>query len=546
MRNVGGSQSTEQCADRPEKADVCGRTIVLFYSSSQAGYLSRLARTLRQKHGFRVVLLSTYKSQLPSPRLYDFDLEDFDEVHFCGDTLKPRVGDNLPSPRELAEQSWDIEQRYGVSALDLLRVDRVVGIDFVVGADFHRSKFGDHCSHEQAVDMALRLAREMEAHLVRLRPMAIVGYPGSVFTNALISIGEARGTPMRYLWPPRRGNFFSWICDRWGWPANFQSSYEEEYAAALLEKTSPEEQIPDKEHQISERFQLVREALRQEATIANLGRRAYRHVRRGLPDIVRGRTAEYGGYRIQEKIRMELQNWRLRRRALREKPRFPSVPSDQPFVFFPLHLEPEISLMVECASADNQLTFIDWLAKTLPAGWRLLVKEHPAQSSDRLPGFWEQVHRYPNVEVLASLERAEDVLARAKAVAVINGTVGFQAANLGIPVLTFHKYYLPSVMPHVRFCESFDHTRQVLREIVGGGLPKLSHRRAAARAFDRALSRSEFSVTNKEMLVGSPARSPMAEPEFERMVNLFLTTLPDTGRDDGSGLSGKDQSSKTV
>ncbi len=522
--------------------EVSGKAIIFFYTSSLANVLSPLARTLRDDHGFRVVLISTYKRLLPSPRFYDFNLDDFDEVHFCGDTLIPRSGDALPSSRELADQGWSLEQRYGVSALDFVRVDRMVGIDFVVGADFHRSKYGNLCSHDQALDVSLRLANEMEALLKRLRPVAVVGFPGSIFTNALISIGEAMGIPMRYLWAPRRGNLYSWICNRWGWHHNFRSSYEEELAAALNEESLIGGHSTSTEHKVSERSLGARNALRQQTSVVHLARTAYRHVRRDLPDIVRRRQPLYDSYLIREKLRLELQTWRWRRRALKEKPVFQSLPSDLPFIFFPLHVEPEISVMVECAKADNQLTLIDWLAKALPAGWRLLIKEHPAQASDRLPGFWEQVRRYPNVEVLATLERAEEVITKAKAVAVLNSTVGLQAANLALPVLTFHKHYLPGLMPHVTYCSSFEETRQALRDVAGEALPSPSHRHAAARAFDRALRRSEFPVTNKEMLAGKSARTPMAKHEFELMVELLLDSLPDTGNDDTCDLLRPDQS----
>ena len=506
-------------------------TIVIFYTSSFAGLLSPLARHLRKECGYRVILMSTYKRLLPSPKFYDFDTSDFDEVHFCGDLLAPRGKDELPSASELAERSWRLEERFGVSALDLVRVDRMIGIDFVTGADFHRAKIGKLCSHDQAIDIALRLAGYMEEHLVRLRPVAIIGYPGSVFTNALISIGESMGIPMRYLWPPRRGNLYSWICNRWGWHEGLKRFYDEELAALLKGGGTDMEPAAA---EVSQRFLGVRNALQQEARLGYLMARMYRHIRKNLPDLIRGRQPLYDSYLIREKLRLELQHWRLRRRILLEKAVFPTFSDDLPFVFFPLHMEPEISLMVECARADNQLVFIDWLAKSLPGGWRLLVKEHPAQASDRMPGFWEQVRRYPNVEVLGTLERAEDIFPKARAVAVINSTVGFQAANLGLPVLTFHRHYLPRLMPHVRFCQSFEDTRVALRAIAGGAGPSAQYRAMAARAFDRALARSEFPITNSNMLAGRSAREPMAKAEFESMVDHLLASLAPSIAPDGT------------
>ncbi|NQV81463.1 MAG: hypothetical protein HQ495_12985 [Alphaproteobacteria bacterium] len=511
------------------------RTILIFYYSAIANILSPLARRLRSEHGYRVVLIATYRRSLPSPKFYDFDLADFDEVHFCGDLLKPMVGDDLPSRKELAERAWVLEERYGISVLDFVRGDRMIGIDFVVTSDFHRSKIGRICSHDQAIDMAIRLSLYME-NILRLRPMVIIGYPGSVFTNALISIGEAQGIPMRYLYPPRRENYFRWVCDRWGWPQRLREIYSEEISAV-----SGEDEMAAAvssgvfEPVASDRFVAVRDQIQKEASFLSLLVRMKRHLRKNLPDVIRRRQPLYDSYLISEKLRTEWRSWLGGRRSLREKPMFQTLPSGAPFVFFPLTAEPEITLMVECAAASTQLTYVDWLSKGLPAGWRLLVKEHPTQPSDRIAGFWDQIRRYPNVVVLAVHENAEEVVGKAKGVATINGTTGLHAAARGLPVLTFHEHNIATLMPHVTYCASFEETRAALRDIAAGRGPDDQTCRAAALAFDKALRRGEFPITDTDMLAGKAAGSVMDEHEFDALLNALVETLPDHQKLDGSG-----------
>ena len=51
---------------------------------------------------------------------------------------------------------------------------------------------------------------------------------------------------------------------------------------------------------------------------------------------------------------------------------------DTPFIFFPLHLEPERTLLMKAPFYTNQLSLIENIAKSIPIGYKLLVKEHPA------------------------------------------------------------------------------------------------------------------------------------------------------------------------
>jgi len=121
------------------------------------------------------------------------------------------------------------------------------------------------------------------------------------------------------------------------------------------------------------------------------------------------------------------------------------VPRDVPYVSMLLHYQPERTTMPEGRGFANQLAAICSLAVTLPAGWRLVVKEHPAifqgpgpfRSAFRDPFLYRAIAAMPNVS-LAPLETSPFTLIDgSRLVATVTGTVGFQSVCRGKPVLAF-------------------------------------------------------------------------------------------------------------
>ncbi len=520
-----GTAPSNRVAHTPRSDE--GGCVFIVASSLLANLVAPLARTFARDRGCRSVLVGLRERDLPNPRFFDFDRGAFSEIALLEPHLRYRRAAELPDLATLAARAEEVERRLDLRVLELMRGDRHVGIDFVTGVWFHRSRYGKAGSFAQKLDMILRLLRVCEDLIERHRPELVIGYPGTIHSAALIAVAERRGVPMRMLWPPRRDNFFVWIADRYGWPAGFRDIYETEFARLrAAAPTDADDETDEPRNDTPTRVLMLRERWAKEATLGHLVRQCYRQIRNNLPERIRHPAIRYGDYIIADRVRQTVQGWRLRRRAMRERPLLPDLAPDQPFVFFPLHMEPESSLLTEAYRADNQLTLIDWLAKTLPAGWLLVIKEHPAQGSYRSSGFWTQVRQYPNVRLAAALESAEAILERARAVAVINSTVGFQAAIRGVSVITFHQYYLPIVLPQVWFADSYETTARALREIRDGRGPDAPTRRLAARAFFKAMERFEFPITQPDMLAGRPGRSAMAEDEYETMVARLFESLP--------------------
>ncbi len=107
------------------------------------------------------------------------------------------------------------------------------------------------------------------------------------------------------------------------------------------------------------------------------------------------------------------------------------------YVFFPMHNEPEVTLLVYSKPYMNQIEVIRNIAYSLPAGMILVVKEHPAARGKRPLSYYKKVENIFNVRFTDPTLDARSLITHSKLVTAIAGSVGFEAVLLGKPVLTF-------------------------------------------------------------------------------------------------------------
>lgn len=112
------------------------------------------------------------------------------------------------------------------------------------------------------------------------------------------------------------------------------------------------------------------------------------------------------------------------------------------FVLFPLHLQPEATTLVLAPYYLDQLALVQDMAKSLPAGHWLYVKDHVICRGRWPLHFYEGIRKTPGVRLLSSAEDPYELSRRASAIAVITGTLGWEGILLDKPVITFgHVFY---------------------------------------------------------------------------------------------------------
>ncbi|MBI4705032.1 MAG: hypothetical protein HY744_28330 [Deltaproteobacteria bacterium] len=169
------------------------------------------------------------------------------------------------------------------------------------------------------------------------------------------------------------------------------------------------------------------------------------------------------------------------------------------FVFFPLHLQPEATMLVSAPCFNNQLAVVQAISAGLPAGYRLAVKDHPLISGRRPRSFYQAIMSLPNAHLLAPDVSGSQVVERCAAVVTVKGTVGLEALLRGKPVLALAPVWYEDVAG-VTKVEDF------------GALPRILKSVLFARPSD-----SEMAYRHKALLafVAAYRSIMMREPDYE-------------------------------
>lgn len=107
------------------------------------------------------------------------------------------------------------------------------------------------------------------------------------------------------------------------------------------------------------------------------------------------------------------------------------------YVFFPLHTEPEVSLLVYSKPYLNQIEVLRNIAYSLPPGMILVVKEHPAARGKRPLSYYKKIEEIFNVRFADPTLDARSLIVNSRLVATVASSVGLEALLLGKPVITF-------------------------------------------------------------------------------------------------------------
>lgn len=114
----------------------------------------------------------------------------------------------------------------------------------------------------------------------------------------------------------------------------------------------------------------------------------------------------------------------------------------QKYIYYPLHINPEYSTLIQGGLLQDQLVVIELLAKSIPSDWIVYVKEHPATVVYRLRprSFYKKIESIPNVEIAPTYSDMHNIISNAEMVATMTGTSAWEAVLRGKPVITFSDY----------------------------------------------------------------------------------------------------------
>ena len=144
------------------------------------------------------------------------------------------------------------------------------------------------------------------------------------------------------------------------------------------------------------------------------------------------------------------------------------ISNEEKFVYFPLHLQPERTIDVVAPLYNNQIEIVASIAKSLPVGYKLYVKEHPVQLlyNWRNVSYYKQILDLPNVKLIHPSIKPTEIYNKCSLVITVSGSAGLEALVHGKPVITFSDVeyvFLPSIYR----IKNIEDLPKVIRSLVG-------------------------------------------------------------------------------
>jgi hypothetical protein len=398
---------------------------------------------------------------------------------------------HLPDHYDVDLDSWAaaLEGKLGCLLTDLIQADRHLGIGFQqAGLNNPMTQTRAAATYWRTVRHIRRLDTYIEEILDTSRPsIVITSVVADLYSKMICAKARERGIPIRMFNSLQVGRLYGWYHDEfWSHPLLKRRLSEtvaaEESCPLQREQELARDALPnslEKEPVYATHYAAsLKKALSPGGLLRSLLREARTAIgRRRSPRL--DRPGFVAAARLQLRVRCQFAE--LRSRVTRQGSTLP-----ERFVLYALHKEPEASTMVKAPEFNNQLAIIDLVARSLPSGFALVVKESMVSLGFRSDGFYEAVSAIPNVHLVMPDLRASELLEKASAAIVITGTVGLEAARIGLPVISFGTRNNYDVLDHVHVVTDFLAARKVLwQELREGKAGEQASRAARGRLYDK-------------------------------------------------------------
>ena len=447
------------------------QTVLYELSGDNTAPFYAVLKAMKRRHGARTILVCRTKEERAH-----FEQAGLADVVISGADVVSRHS-HLP-PDEIVEKARVAEQRFDVNLHYMLIEQRMY---FTAAPNFPGGK-----PREYTAWLALLLDRlAFFEDLMKKHAVTFVLHGNGLAYHTARGLGlpawrlEACLYELRYLWTDRYDPQFPDI------------------EAAYRREPAPSHEDADKAADLKppalyfEIRKTIRDAVRIDRVAVGALREIARHYYyrwRGYDKAIKLGFDGWGWAKYL--VRQRRDYFKLQRIARRKW----SDIRDLPYVFFPISAEPELTLSFWSPEYFEQLSTIQQLAKELPIGVYLAVKEHMISIGNRPAEFYETIANMPNVIMVDPLERGLDIGSTAKAVAVIASTAGTEAALQGIPTLVFSPRTWLAALDHVRVIRRWDEIKPTLAAALAADAPTRARFRRDGLRMKRALDKTTLDL----------------------------------------------------
>jgi len=442
---------------------------------TQATMFTSLARLLKERHGSRIHLYVRGRVEEDFYRKNNTD--GLWDTVTNGSVHIPALQEEGLDEREVIARAWRVEERTGEPINRLALANRQMGHAFAAGAWRHPvAPFMVRASNTQLLHALVESMAFWERE-IREKGLSLV-MDGSRFMAATAHL---MGVTYRRLTLARFETYYYWAVNQ-----NFDHPGLKETYDAL--KDWPEAKIGESYALAAQKYEFERYT------------RAGRRIIRTLPENIlhhfyyKARGMEKGDQMfLSDIITSPFRILNAQRHLARLATTRLEDLAGKTFVYCPLLKEPEASIMQVTPEYLNQHATILSLARDLPAGVILAVKENATAVGRRVASFYDQIVALKNVVLLRPDTSSIEAIKQAVATTTIAGTASMEAAILGKPTITFSKRIKWGFLPHARVVKSESELPSLLRWAVFGPFDADQAREDGAR-FLAALKESSINL----------------------------------------------------
>lgn len=430
----------------------------LYARSETRFFLIALARFLRARHGSSITLYSGNSQESDFYARYGGDA--FAEI-VEAKTLHTAALETPLAEDEEIRTAQHYETQLGQTYNFLSVSNRHLGRGYALAGFYHpRSRISEETKYVNLLHAYNEVLRFWEREIGDRRLTLVINGPREAAVMA-----RRVGVPYRAFAGSRYRNFHNWAWNEYYENPEFQFAYKASEGGGDFDLDQPYHS-----HLVN-RSKFLREA----SSLHLAGRAGYEIVR-SVWWKFRG-YEKARGYYLSENLALMYRIWSDRARLARLAKTTLNDLNGKRFVYFPLHQEPEMALQGLSPEYFYQLSSIAAIARDLPAGTRLAVKETFGAIGRRPRDFYAQIAELKNVVMLEPLELGLECARHADAVVTICGTAGLEAAVLGKPVIVFGQHNIYNFLPHVKTVTRESELGSYLRECLA-----ISFDATAARA----------------------------------------------------------------
>lgn len=110
---------------------------------------------------------------------------------------------------------------------------------------------------------------------------------------------------------------------------------------------------------------------------------------------------------------------------------------NEKYFFYPLHLDEDAQIILRAPHFEDQISLIKYIAKCIPTGYKLYIKEHPNNIGGVSINKLKKIKNISNVKLISPYFSSHDLTKNSKGIITINSTVGWEGLLYQKPVIVF-------------------------------------------------------------------------------------------------------------